>query len=353
MRIAIDTMGGDFGPRATLRGTASALLRDSRLCATLVGPKHLLDAELDSLPASLSHARERLQTLAVDGIVASDARPSRVLRGREPSSMSEALRLVASGHADACVSGGNTGALMALAMREVGRVVGVERPAICAAVPTRGARPCHLLDLGANVEVAPRHLLAFARMGALRCRLLEGVERPRVGLLNVGVESGKGTTQVREADALLASAGEDFDYLGFVEGGELFSGTLDVVVCDGFVGNIVLKSSEGLAQMLAAQLGDTLAASWRARLMAWLARPALARLTREMDPVRYNGASLLGLAGVVVKSHGGATGDGFSFAVTRAAHEAHQQLPVYLAAGMTHASDIEGAVESPKKELDK
>jgi len=331
VRIAIDTMGGDFGPRATLRGTASALLRDSQLSAILVGPQHLLDAELDSLPASLSRVRDRLQTLAVDGIVASDARPSRVLRSREPSSMSQALGLVAKGQAAACVSAGNTGALMALGMREVGRVKGVERPAICAAVPTRGARACSLLDLGANVDVAPHHLLAFARMGAMRSRLIDAVERPRVGLLNVGVESVKGTAQVQEAHALLAGSESDFDYLGFVEGGDLFSGKVDVVVCDGFVGNVVLKSSEGLAQMLSAQLGATLAASWRTRLMAWLARPALTRLSRELDPVRYNGASLLGLASVVVKSHGGAAAEGFAFAVTRAASEAREQLPSRLA----------------------
>ncbi|MHC9035734.1 phosphate acyltransferase PlsX [Cobetia marina] len=331
MRIAIDTMGGDFGPRATLRGTASALLRDPRLSATLVGPGHLLGAELDSLPASLSRVRDRLQTLAVDGIVASDARPSRVVRSREPSSMSRALDLVASGQADACVSAGNTGALMALAMRDVGTVEGVERPAICAAVPTQGERSCSLLDLGANVAVAPQHLLAFARMGAVRCQLVEGVANPRVGLLNVGVESGKGTAQVQEAHALLAGSGANFDYLGFVEGGDLFAGEVDVVVCDGFVGNVVLKSSEGLAQMLSAQLGATLAADWRTRLMAWLARPALTRLSRQLDPVRYNGASLLGVAGVVVKSHGGAAAEGFAYAVSRAASEARRGLPERLA----------------------
>ncbi len=254
-----------------------------------------------------------------------------VLDNPGATSLHSMLQAVARGEMQAGVSCGNTGALMALARRELGSVPGISRPAISTAVPTRHAGRCYLLDLGASVEVHARHLVDFAHMGALMCRAVDDVARPRVALLNVGVEAGKGVARVREADAELRGRDTDtFDYIGYLEGDGIFSGAADVVVCDGFVGNAVLKASEGVAQMLLKRLQETFESHWSTRLVSALARPALMRFKAQLDPVRHNGASLLGLNQIVVKSHGNANDRAFAFAIDRAVREIAVGLPEHL-----------------------
>ncbi|MDR9440454.1 MAG: phosphate acyltransferase PlsX, partial [Halomonas sp.] len=277
-------------------------------------------------------------------IVAMDEAPSQALRKKKDSSMRVAINMVYDGTASAAVSAGNTGALMALARRALGTVAGIPRPAISTAIPTRDLGRCYLLDLGANVEASAERLVDFALMGEVMARHVDGLVAPRVALLNVGVEGTKGTHSVRDADAWLRRH-PDIAYLGYVEGDGIFSGVADVVVCDGFVGNAVLKASEGLAGLLVERVQATFEAHWGSRLVGLLARPALRRLKGELDPVRYNGASLLGLAGIVIKSHGSADATGFRYAVQRAGNEVRRDLPSRLAAELDHRrSPVDSAV---------
>ncbi|WFF43097.1 phosphate acyltransferase PlsX [Salinicola endophyticus] len=330
MRIAIDAMGGDFGPRATVGGVLLALQRHPDLEPTLYGPQAELRGLLAQLGASRD-ARARISLSDAPRVVTQAMPPMEVLDNPCATSLHGMLKAVAQGEAQAGVSCGNTGALMALARRELGSVPGISRPAISTAVPTRHAGRCYLLDLGASVEVHARHLVDFAHMGALMCRAVDDVARPRVALLNVGVEAGKGVARVREADAELR--GRDagtFDYIGYLEGDGIFSGAADVVVCDGFVGNAVLKASEGVVQMLLKRLQETFESHWSTRLVSALARPALMRFKAQLDPVRHNGASLLGLNQIVVKSHGNASDRAFAFAIDRAVREIAVGLPDHL-----------------------
>ncbi|MGY6565343.1 phosphate acyltransferase PlsX [Halomonas sp. KM-1] len=330
MRIAIDTMGGDAGPAAAVQGAAAAVLARPELQADLFGPGDRLSDELKNLPRHLAAAGSHLSVHHAPSLIRQDQRPTDALRRGGDTSMAMMLKHVATQGAVAGVSAGNTGALMALARRELGTVADIPRPAICTAIPTRGDGRCYLLDLGANVDVSAERLVDFARMGEVMARHVDGIAAPRVALLNVGSEGTKGSNAVREADALLAEVGA-LNYIGFVEGDGIFAGSADVVVCDGFVGNAVLKASEGLARMLIERVQATFDSHWSSRLVGMLARPALRRLKSELDPVRYNGASLLGLDGIVIKSHGSADATGFSYAVLRAAQEVSRDLPARLA----------------------
>lgn len=323
-------MGGDFGPRTTVPGAAQALLAHPRLEARLFGCQAELEDELDRLSGSLASVLPRLSLHHSPTMITEDMKPSHALRAPRDSSLAMMLECVATGEADAAISAGNTGALMALSRRALGMVAGVPRPAISTAIPTSLGGRCYLLDLGANVEASAERLLDFALMGDVMAREVDGLAAPRVALLNVGVEGTKGTDSVRQADSWLRRA-KDVDYRGFVEGDGIYSGDVDVVVCDGFVGNAVLKASEGLARMLIGRVQQTFEAHWTSRLVGLLARPALRRLKSQLDPVRYNGASLLGLDGIVIKSHGGAESAGFAYAVSRAVQEVEQALPARLA----------------------
>ncbi|WP_083582037.1 phosphate acyltransferase PlsX [Halomonas aestuarii] len=350
MRIAIDAMGGDLGPRPAVMGSAEAVLADPDLELRLFGPAERLKDEISRLPRPLAAAASRLQVSDAPGVVEQAQRPREALRHGADTSMARMLDCIADGDAQAGVSAGNTGALMALARRALGTVAGIPRPAISTAIPTRDRGRCYLLDLGANVEASAARLIDFALMGEVMARHVDGLEAPRVALLNVGVEGTKGTNSVRAADAWLRRH-PGIAYLGYVEGDGIFSGAADVVVCDGFVGNAVLKASEGLARLLVERVQATFEAHWSSRLVGLLARPALRRLKGELDPVRYNGASLLGLSGIVVKSHGGADAMGFRFAVQRAVNEVSHDLPSRLAAELDHrrssvdSADV-GRVES-------
>ncbi|KAA0011519.1 phosphate acyltransferase PlsX [Billgrantia pellis] len=330
MRIAIDAMGGDAGPRAVVQGAAAAVQAWPGLSIDLFGPRDQLQTELMSLPRHLAVAGSRLFVRHAPETIRQDQRPSDALRRGGDTSMAHMLAHVAEGGAMAGVSAGNTGALMALARRELGMVAGIPRPAICTAIPTRGDGRCYLLDLGANVDADAERLVDFAHMGDIMARHVDGLGAPRVALLNVGSEGTKGSATVREADAWLSES-EALNYRGFIEGDGIFAGAADVVVCDGFVGNAVLKASEGLARMLIERVQATFESHWSSRLVGVLARPALRRLKGELDPVRYNGASLLGLDGIVIKSHGSADATGFSYAVLRAAQEVSRDLPARLA----------------------
>ncbi|WP_346798792.1 phosphate acyltransferase PlsX [Halomonas sp. Bachu 37] len=332
MRIAVDAMGGDAGPQATVSGAARAILEQPGLELWLFGQHQQLTAELARLPQPLAAAASRLVLCEAPDVIDQHATAATALRHGGCSSMALMLASVARGEVDAGVSAGNTAALVALSRRTIGTVSGIARPAISTAIPTRGERSCYLLDLGANVDTPASRLVDFALMGAVMARHVDAVELPRVALMNVGVEAIKGSQRVREADAMLRAypSRGAFEYCGYAEGGDLFLGHVDVVVCDGFVGNAVLKASEGLAEMLVERVQATFAARWSGRLLGLLARPSLRRLKNELDPVRFNGASLLGLKGIVVKSHGGTGSDGFHYAIKRAVQEIDRNLPKHL-----------------------
>jgi glycerol-3-phosphate acyltransferase PlsX len=320
--IAIDAMGGDFGPRVTVPATVEALERYPGLTIKLVGQTDTFTPYLHNIPASV---RERLQPVQADGVIAMDEKPSHALRKGQDSSLSVALQLVADGQANACVSAGNTGALMVIGRRVLRMLEGIDRPAIVTAVPTLEGH-CYMLDLGANVDCCAEHLLQFAIMGSAMTQAVDAVAAPRVGLLNIGQEAIKGNEQVKLASALIKAHGR-LNYIGYVEGDDIFAGRADVVVCDGFVGNIALKSSEGVSRLVASRLRAAFGRTLYRRMLAWLARPVLRELGRQLDPSRRNGASLLGLQGIVVKSHGGADRACFGFAIDEAVAEIKMDVP--------------------------
>ncbi|WP_031323175.1 phosphate acyltransferase PlsX [Stutzerimonas stutzeri] len=322
--IAIDAMGGDFGPHCVVPASLSCLAESPSLHLVLVGQSSLLE----QLVAQHSGVdRSRLKIVDAPEMIGMDERPSQALRGKPRSSMRIALEQVRDGAAQACVSAGNTGALMALARQVLKTLPGIDRPAMVTAIPTQGD-PCLLLDLGANVDCAAEQLFQFAVMGAVAAESL-GRMRPRVALLNVGTEEVKGNQQVKQA-ALLLQQAADLNYLGFIEGDGLYRGEADVAVCDGFVGNVLLKASEGVASMLVARVEALFRRSLGARIVGVAALPLLRRLRAELSPAQYNGASFLGLQGIVVKSHGGAGADGFKVAIRRAASDVEHDLPALL-----------------------
>ena len=322
--IAIDAMGGDFGPHCIVPASIACLAEYPSLHLVLVGQPSLIEPLIARYPG-VDRARLRVEPAAE--VVAMDERPAQALRGKPDSSMRVALGLVRDGRAQACVSAGNTGALMALSRYVLKTLPGIDRPAMVSAIPTTTGS-CQLLDLGANVDCSAEHLYQFAVMGAVAAEVL-GVARPRVALLNVGTEPIKGNQQVKLAASLLQQA-QGLNYIGFVEGDGLYRGEADVVVCDGFVGNILLKSSEGLADMIARRVEAQFRAGLLARLVGLLARPLLRRLRQELAPAQHNGASFIGLQGIVIKSHGSAGPEGFKSAIRRALAEIEENLPQRL-----------------------
>jgi glycerol-3-phosphate acyltransferase PlsX len=322
--IAIDAMGGDFGPRSIVQASIACLLATPSLHLTLVGQAPLIE-ELIARHSGVD--RSRLLVVHAGEVITMDDRPALALRSKPDSSMRVALQIVASGQAQACVSAGNTGALMALSRFVLKTLPGIDRPAMVAAIPTQRGH-CQLLDLGANVDCTAQHLYQFAVMGAVVAQAL-GVNHPRVALLNVGTEDIKGNQQVKLAAALL-QASHGLNYTGFIEGDGLYRGEADVVVCDGFVGNVLLKSSEGLATMIGERIETLFNGSPFTKAVGLLATPLLKRLKDELAPARLNGASFLGLKGIVVKSHGSAGVLGFQSAIERALVEVQENLPKRL-----------------------
>jgi len=311
--VAIDCMGGDHGPDVTVHAALDFVRKHEDACVILVGREERI------LPFLAKHGDARVSVRHATEVVAMDESPALAIRNKKDSSMRVAIDLVKSGEADACVSAGNTGALMAISRFVLKMLPGIDRPAICAVLPTIKGH-VHVLDLGANVDCSPEHLLQFGIMGASLVSAIEHRERPTVGILNIGEEDIKGNDVVKRASELLKDSGLNF--IGNIEGDGLYKGGADVVVCDGFVGNVALKASEGLAQMLATFLRQEFSRNLLTKLAALVAVPVLKHFKRRVDHRRYNGASLLGLRGIVVKSHGSADVFSFCNALERAADAA-------------------------------
>jgi len=329
-------MSGDQPPREYLSGAMRALRADAGLRALLVGDAALIEAELRDAPEAL---RRRAQVVPATEVVAMGESPREAIRRKKNSSMRVAIDLVKEGRASACVSAGNTGALMAIARFVLKTMDGIDRPAIAYGLPNRKGGVTTTLDLGANVDCAPEHLLQFAVLGSALVSAIESKDNPTVGLLNIGEEVIKGNDVVKQAAELLRASTLNFH--GNVEGNDIFRGTTDVVVCDGFVGNVTLKASEGLAQMLADFAREEFTRNAWSRGLALLAMPVMRRLRRRIDPRRHNGASLLGLRGIVIKSHGSADAFGFEWAIRRAFEASRHGLLERTAAAMaTYAAQL-------------
>lgn len=314
-------MGGDHGPAVAFGAAVEALAADEGLHVYLVGDPDVLDPLCARAPDAVA---SRLQVETATDVIPHDMPPSRALRQGAGSSLAVTLRLVREGAADAAVSAGNTGALMALGRFLLGTLPGIERPALMSRLPTRNGH-VWALDLGANVGVDARRLYEFAVLGSAAVAAIGGRKSPRVGLLNVGVEANKGNDVVREA-ARLIEQGPELNYTGFVEADHVFEGKVDVVVCDGFAGNVLLKSAEGVAGLITEKLRAALDGSWSSRLAAPLVRRKMNAVVQAMDPSRHNGAPLLGINGIVIKSHGGADARTFRSAIELAALEARRNV---------------------------
>jgi len=331
--VAIDVMSGDQEPREYVAGALRALADDPELRVVLVGDPELISAALAPLPQGV---RARASLAASSQVVTMDEKPREAIRRKKDSSMRVAVDQVHEGRACACVSAGNTGALTAIAHFVLKTLPGVERPAIISAIPAAHGHT-HMLDLGANTKATPEQLRQFAAMGATVARDVYGVAAPRIGLLNIGEEDMKGHELVQGAHALLAAG--TLNYVGFVEGDDIFSGDVDVVVTDGFTGNVALKTMEGVAGLIADRLRREFQMSLRDRLAGLIARPVLRRAAAGLDPRRYNGACMVGLGGIVVKSHGRADGVAFARAIGTAALAARRGVTSHIA----QALQVEGA----------
>jgi len=318
--VAIDCMGGDHGPHVTVPAALDFLKSHRDVDLVLVGSADAVEAELRARGGKPS---PRLRVRHASEVVSMDESPALALRNKKDSSIRVAVDLVKNGEAQACVSAGNTGALMAISRFVLKMLPGIDRPAIISALPTMRGNT-YVLDLGANVDCTPEHLLQFGIMGATLVAAVEHKERPRVGLLNIGEEDIKGNEVVKRAAELLRESGLNF--VGNIEGDGIYKGEADVVVCDGFVGNVMLKTSEGLAQMVRSFLREEFMRSFLTKLVGVAVLPVLHAFRKRVDPRRYNGATLLGLRGIVVKSHGSADAFGFRRAIERASEEVRNEV---------------------------
>jgi glycerol-3-phosphate acyltransferase PlsX len=324
-------MGGDHGPHVTVPAALEFQARRPDVAVVLVGMPEAIEQELKARGAAPG---QRLRVHPASQVVGMDEPPAQALRFKKDSSMRVAINLVKSGGADACVSAGNTGALMAISRFVLKTLPGIDRPAIATVLPNMKGGFTYVLDLGANVDCTPEQLMQFGVMGAMLVAAVEHKERPSVGLLNIGVEDIKGNETVKRAAELLRESGLNFH--GNVEGDDIYKGTTDVVVCDGFVGNVLLKASEGVANMIVSFLRQGFTRNPWNMLAAMMARPVRKALRRRMDPGRYNGASLLGLKGIVIKSHGSADAYAFRQALGRAVEEVSNNVPQRIAAQIHH-----------------
>jgi len=318
-------MGGDHGPGVTVPGALAALGAESDLHVVLVGLREPIEQLLRDAPTQL---RARVRVHEATQVVAMDEKPQEALRRKKDSSMRVAIDLVKAGEAAACVSAGNTGALMATGRFVLKTIEGIDRPAIISRIRARHGHT-HMLDLGANSECTPEHLVQFAVMGSVVASDMHGIAQPRVGILNIGVEEMKGDSVVQEAGRLLSAS--KLKYIGFVEGDDIFSGDVDVVVTDGFTGNVALKTMEGLANMLVGALKTEYTRNPLRYIGAAASWPVLRSLRREFDPRTYNGASMVGLSGIVIKSHGSADVLSFRNAIRVGLIEARKGVPTQIA----------------------
>lgn len=324
--IALDAMGGDHGPEVVVAGAALSLERHPQLSFVIFGDEPRIAAEVEKAPALAARTR----IVHTDTAVAMSDKPSQALRRGKGTSLWLTIEAVKDGAADVAVSAGNTGAFMAMSKLILRPMAGIERPAIAALWPTVKAE-CIVLDVGANIGATARQLGDYALMGAAMARALFHVERPTVGLLNVGVEEIKGVEEVRQAHAWLKSTDLPLDYRGFIEGDQIGQGVVDVVVVEGFAGNIALKTAEGTARQIGQYLKDAMTRTWTSKLGALLASGGFRVLKQKMDPRRSNGGTFLGLNGIAVKSHGGTDALGFASAVDLAYEMAQSSLISRLA----------------------
>jgi glycerol-3-phosphate acyltransferase PlsX len=322
--IAVDAMGGDHGPSVTVPAVLDALLRDPDLRIVLVGRPAIVEPMLAAHRAAFG---DRLAFHEAPEVVTMDERPQDALRKKKQSSMRIAINLVKSGDVLACVSAGNTGALMVTARFVLKTLPGVDRPAMLSRIPAHHGHT-FMLDLGANAECAPEHLLAFAVMGAVIAKDLHSTIEPRIGLLNIGAEDIKGNELVQEAHKLLSAT--KLNYIGFVEGNDIFGGDVDVVVTDGFTGNVALKTMEGAAKMFADVLRGEYTRNPLRKLAGLISIPVLNAMRKRLDPREHNGATLAGLNGVVIKSHGSADAHSFGNAIRVAVTEARKGVPTQI-----------------------
>ncbi|MCJ4822641.1 phosphate acyltransferase PlsX [Klebsiella pneumoniae] len=331
LTLALDVMGGDFGPSVTVPAALQALNSNSQLTLLLVGDP---DAITPLLAKADFEQRSRLQIIPAQSVIASDARPAQAIRSSRGSSMRVALELVKEGRAQACVSAGNTGALMGLAKLLLKPIEGIERPALVTVLPHQQKGKTVVLDLGAHVDCDSTMLVQFAVMGAVLAEEVVGIANPRVALLNIGEEEMKGLGSIRDAAAVLKTL-PSLNYIGYLEANELLTGKTDVLVCDGFTGNVTLKTMEGVVRMFLSLLksqGEGKKRSWWLLLLKRWLQKSLARRFSHLNPDQYNGACLLGLRGSVIKSHGAANQRAFSVAIEQAVQAVQRQIPQRIAA---------------------
>jgi len=322
-------MGGDQGPLVTISAAIMAINHLPSLHLILCGDENIITTELARLnisPQSLAQHKQ-LSIFATKEVVTMDDKPAFALRTKKNSSMRKALDLVHEGKAQACVSAGNTGALFSMAHFVLKTLPGVERPALISSLPTHNDdKHVFMLDLGANVFCDSHVLYQFGVMGSVMAQQVDGIDKPRIALLNMGEEAIKGSDHIKQA-ALELSENEDINYIGFIEGGDIFSNKADVIVCDGFVGNVALKTCEGVARLVYEKSKNVFSQSILMKMMAFLVKPSLKKVFKSMNPDQYNGASLIGLRGIVVKSHGNANSSAFFSAIMEAVKEVERQVP--------------------------
>ncbi|MDF7628272.1 phosphate acyltransferase PlsX [Erwiniaceae bacterium L1_55_4] len=331
LTLAVDAMGGDFGPCVTVPASLQALASHTNLVLLLVGDPDIISSFLAKADSSLLG---RVQVIPAESVIASDAKPSQVIRNSRGSSMRVALELVKEGNAQACISAGNTGALMGLAKMLLKPLDGIERPALMTVLPHQQQGKTVVLDLGANVESDSDMLVQFAIMGAVMAEEVLEIDRPRVALLNIGQEETKGLETIRTASAVLRDTPQ-INYIGYLEGNDLLTGKTDVLVCDGFVGNVTLKTMEGVVRMFLSLLKSSEDGKKRAWWLKWVGRWLQKRLAKRfghLNPDQYNGACLLGLRGTVIKSHGAANQRAFAVAIEQAEQAVRRQVPERIAA---------------------
>lgn len=338
--VAIDAMGGDHGPSVTIPAAINALKKHPHLNLILVGDEQKLK---DALSQHGAGDNPRMDVHHASQVVEMDEPPSRALRGKKDSSMRVAINLVKDGVANACVSAGNTGALMATSRFVLKTLKGIDRPAIISALPTTQGHT-HMLDLGANIDSSAEVLYQFALMGSVLTRAVDNIDKPTVGLLNIGEEEIKGNEQVKAAHKILSES--ELNYIGYVEGDGIYTNSADVVVADGFIGNIALKSSEGVAKMIS----HTMKEEFKKNIFTWIsalvALPVLNAIKKRIDPRSYNGASLVGLRGIVIKSHGSADALSFTTAISEAVLEVKTNVPELI------ASEVEARMGQQERVLE-
>jgi len=331
IKVSIDASGGDFGFPVTVKAGINALGIYKDLHLHFVGDEKGIQKELNNHSIYKTFL-DRISITHTSEVINMDDSPSTALRHKKDSSMRVAIDLIENGTVDACVSAGNTGALMAIARFILKTIEGVDRPAIMGSFPTLNGH-IHVLDLGANVDSKPETLLQFAFMGSITVQNTENIPNPTIGLLNVGVEEMKGHDRIQDTAELLKAS--SLNYSGFVEGDDIYKGVVDVIVCDGFEGNIALKASEGVANLFSYFLKKSFNRNLLTKIVALLAKPIMNNFKSHVDPGQYNGASLLGLKGVVVKSHGNADIDSYFQAIKEAYLEAHAKITDKISAQLT------------------